>query len=497
MCGILYVESRTARPLLQHLAAVEILQSRGPDFVRYQHSDRVFIAQTVLHITGSADFYNQSRTDFFAYNGEIYNYRWHGTYSNDTELVYQAARDNRNRFQYFEGPWAWVYWNGDRVTYASDPQGEHYLYRYQDDNIVIVCSEIAPILTYIQPVKSQVEFANKHWTMHAQTPWQGIERLEPGRLYVDHVSSTVLDSVWSWIHPRAYPTQSAAEEEFSALWTRVMREMTPACNTAISYSGGIDSNLILIESPFSELVATNMTGKDPIVDCIEDFLTAQQKTQLTVVNVDPEQWAQVFKALLQRTQMPVQSWSFVGKWIVAQHTKSRVIFSGIAADELFGGYEVYNHIQYNQDRSHSPYSEHCDPKLWHQCLSVYNGDAYSATLLADYWSQIVGCDAPGQDRISGAWGKETRNPFMNKRIMEFALNLPSQYRRGKPLLKTRFLKKFDQQLLLPKKGFTGHANDSLPWLGIDIDSTGDRMQDWKTITQQMFANLPVGQTTEW
>ena len=216
-----------------------------------------------------------------------------------------------------------------------------------------------------------------------------------------------------------------------------------------------------------------------------------------MVNVDPEQWAQVFKALLQRTQMPVQSWSFVGKWIVAQHTKSRVIFSGIAADELFGGYEVYNHIQYNQDRSHSPYSEHCDPKLWHQCLSVYNGDAYSATLLADYWSQIVGCDAPGQDRISGAWGKETRNPFMNKRIMEFALNLPSQYRRGKPLLKTRFLKKFDQQLLLPKKGFTGHANDSLPWLGIDIDSTGDRMQDWKTITQQMFANLPVGQTTEW
>ena len=55
MCGVLYVESRTARPLPQHLAAVGVLSSRGPDFVRYQHSDRVFIAQTVLHITGSTD----------------------------------------------------------------------------------------------------------------------------------------------------------------------------------------------------------------------------------------------------------------------------------------------------------------------------------------------------------------------------------------------------------------------------------------------------------
>lgn len=486
MCGILYVESRTARPLSQHLAAMEVLQSRGPDFSRYQHSDQVFIAQTVLHITGTADFYNQSRSDFFAYNGEIYNYRWHGRYSTDTELAYQAARDNCNRFQYFEGPWAWIYWNGDRVTYASDPQGEHYLYRYQDDDIVIVCSEVAPILTYIEPVRAQVEFRNKHWTMQAQTPWSGIERLIPGQLYVDHVPSAVLDSVWSWIHPQTYPCQAAAEEEFNALWTRVMREMTPTCDTAISYSGGVDSNLILIESPKSELVATNMTGKDPIVDRIGDFLTAQQKTQLTVIDVDPEQWAQAFKDLLCQTQMPVQSWSFVGKWIVAQHTKSRVIFSGLAADELFGGYEVYNHIQYNQDHSHSPYSKHCDADLWRRCLSVYNGDAYSATLLADYWSQIVGCDAPGQDRISGAWGKETRNPFMNKRIMEFALNLPSEYRRGKPLLKSRFLQKWDQQLLLPKKGFTGHANDSLPWLNTTIEPTGDRHQDWKQIAQNTF-----------
>lgn len=494
MCGILFVQSRTARPLAQHLAALDILSSRGPDFVRYQHNDHVFIAQSVLHITGNKDFYNQTRSDFFAYNGEIYNYRWHGRYGNDVELVYQSAKNNYARFKYFEGPWAWVYWNGQQVSYATDPQGEHYLYRYQDDDIVVVCSEVAPIMTYVQTMAHIEPYKNKHWTLQQQTPWLGIERLEPGRLYVDHQACTELDSIWSWIKPQPYPNITAAQEEFNSLWNRVMRDMTPACASAISFSGGVDSSLILSESPDSELVATNMADKDPIVDRITDFLTAQQQQQVTVINVTAQQWAQYFKAVLHRTKMPVQSWSFVGKWIVAQHAKSRVIFSGIAADELFGGYEIYDTIQYDQNCSHSPYSKHSDADLWRRCLHVYDGDAYAATLLADYLAQIVGCDAPGQDRIAGAWGKEVRNPFMNKRIMQFALNLPSQYRRGKPLLKTRFLQKYDHCLLMPKKGFTGHANDALPWLDIQVSLTGNRYLDWQVINQQMFANFVVDQT---
>lgn len=109
MCGILFVESRNNIPLEKHLEALEILKSRGPDFTRYKHRGGLFVAQTVLHITGKADFYNRTSADFFAYNGEIYDFRWHGGYSNDVELVYQAARRDHRLFRYFEGPWAWVY----------------------------------------------------------------------------------------------------------------------------------------------------------------------------------------------------------------------------------------------------------------------------------------------------------------------------------------------------------------------------------------------------
>jgi asparagine synthetase B (glutamine-hydrolysing) len=324
--------------------------------------------------------------------------------------------------------------------------------------------------------------------MQTQTPWQGIERLEPGRLYINHVPDRSIDNIWSWISPEQKQTQAQAQEEFAWLWPSVMQAMTPACSAAISYSGGVDSNLILSQLPQAELVTVDMIGKDPVVDRVKEFLQPEQISNLKLLPVSFEQYAEQYHALLDRTQMPAQSWSFVGKWMVAQHTESRVLFTGLAADELFGGYSVYQHIDYSTERSHSPYSQAGDPELWQRCLTAYGGDARQATLLMDYWYQVVGCDAPGQDRISGAWGKETRNPFMNKRIMQFALNLPWEYKVNtttKPVLKHQFLRQWPN-LLLPKQGFAGHANDALPWLNTTIEPTGDRHQDWKQIAQNTF-----------
>ena len=53
MCGILLVKSKQELPLEQHLRALSILKSRGPDRTRYQYENGIFIAQVVLHITGT------------------------------------------------------------------------------------------------------------------------------------------------------------------------------------------------------------------------------------------------------------------------------------------------------------------------------------------------------------------------------------------------------------------------------------------------------------
>ena len=106
----------------------------------------------------------------------------------------------------------------------------------------------------------------------------------------------------------------------------------------------------------------------------------------------------------------------------------------------------------------------------------------------DYWYQIVGCDAPGQHRLSGAWGRETRNPFMHRDVMQFALNLPWPLRQNKPLLREEFLRHWPAELLFAKQGFTGHANDGLPWMGVDVATQGSRHEQWQQIAQATFAH---------
>ena len=78
---------------------------------------------------------------------------------------------------------------------------------------------------------------------------------------------------------------------------------------------------------------------------------------------------------------------------------------------------------------------------------------------------------------------------MHPRVMKFALGLPWHLRVGehtKPVLRALWQNLNPGLEVLPKQGFAGHANDSAPWLGVNIKSTGDRHRDWQQIAQQTF-----------
>lgn len=491
MCGVLLVRSRDSIPLEKHLQAFAILDSRGPDFSRYQFNNNIFIGQTVLHITGTAKYYQQPHNNFLAYNGEIYNYQELGNYANDIEFVHDAVEHNVADLRHGWGPWAWAWTNNNTVMYASDPQGERSLYQYQDDSILIVCSEVAPILEYITAVKVPQDYATRHWAMLSETPWQGISRVAPGYLYQDGICTTEIDSVFNWIRPTQYKHIDQAYEEFKHVWASTLNTMTPACAAALTYSGGLDSSIILSHMQSLELYTTNMTGKDPVVDHATTLLTSGELSQLHELHIDAQQWAEHYKSVLQRTQMPVQSWSFAGQWAICEACEQRVLFTGVGADELFGGYDVYRTLDYSNTHSVSPYSAHGSGDLWRRCMSAYNQHAGQATLLMDYWYQIAGCDARGIDVISGAWGIESRNPFLARPVMQLALNLPFEFKVSgvpKPLITRLFVERWGSENVLPKKGFTGHCNDSLPWLGIDIQPSGNRDLDWHQAVLKSFYN---------
>jgi asparagine synthetase B (glutamine-hydrolysing) len=483
MCGIL--ATRGSIPLSTHLRAFQRIKSRGPDFDRYEFDGHTFIGQTVLHITGDRTYYDQAHDGFLSYNGEIYNYQELGDYHNDIELVHDAVNRDLSLLTKGWGPWAWAWKNGDSLTYATDPQGEKTLYQYRDDDILIISSEISAILEYVDLPKVPVPYLNKTWTMLGQSPWQGISKIQPGWLYRDGQPQQEIDSIWSWIGDPVRGDAQEIYDQFVDTWQYVNLMMMADTPCALAYSGGLDSSIILDTIPGLELYAINNLGKDPIVDRLTEFLTPTEQHRLTLMPVNEELWAIELQNMVDRLRMPVQSWSWIGHWILNRVCDQRVLFTGLGADELFGGYEAYKGLTFTQDRSASPYSHHGEPQLWNKCLEAYNGHAEPATLLMDYWCQVVGCDICGVDLIAGSWGHEARNPFLAKPIMQFALNLPMQYRRGKPLIQRRFTERWPESLILPKKGFTGHANDSLPWLGIQAQGS-DRMEQWRDIAWKTF-----------
>jgi asparagine synthetase B (glutamine-hydrolysing) len=484
MCGILLVKSKDNIAIDKHLTAFEILKSRGPDFSRYRYEHNIFIGQTVLHITGNDDYYNHKHENFLAYNGEIYNASEFGYNNNDIEFVHDAVENCLSNLKDSWGTWAWAYAVKDTVLYASDPQGEKSLYRYIDDSILIVCSEISPILEYIDAVKIDIPYKNKSWTIEEQTPWKGITRIKPGVLYKDSKEVAVIDNIFDWYSEISYSNIDEAYTHFKSTWNDVINHMIPNCSASLSYSGGLDSNIILNSIPDLNLCAVDIIGKDPIVSNIQQFLTAHESNRLSTFKIDTKDWRRKYVSLLQRTKLPPQTWSHVGKWVVAENCKDRVLFTGLGADELFGGYGIYKTIKYSADKSYSPYSEHGDPKLWNECMRIYN-DPQQSTLLMDYLYQVVNCDAMGMDSIAGAWGIETRNPFISKPMIQLAMNLPFKYKVGidsKPLIKRMFLERWNTSQIYPKMGFAGHANDSFP----EYVSTGNRHEDWKKIAVDSF-----------
>lgn len=495
MCGILLVQSKHSIDLDHHLAALKLLEPRGPDFVNYEYQNNIFIAQSVLNVTGTLNFYKRSKKDFLAYNGEVYNYKWFGRFDTDTELVYQSVRDQPERkFKYFEGAWAWAYTNFETVKYATDPQGERCLYRYQDDSILIVSSDVAPILNYCNLGIDVKPYTEKHWPVRRATPWRGIERIEPGIMYTTN-GSVKLDSIFDWRQESRIDTADQAWEEFLPLWEKTIREMMPEEPVGVAFSGGLDSSIIVRNAKPAHLYTINLGVRDPIAPRVREFLTEEEQQRLVMLDLDVETWAQEYLDIIKQTCMPIQSWSFVGQWHIAKHCQERVLFTGVGADELFAGYKVY------QTDDPSPYSKF-DPsdkvaaQDWQRCLAMYDGDVKSATLLMDYLTQIGAVDMRGVDTLTMAHGVEPRSPFCHPNIIKFALNLPWEFRVGKQLIRKMFLQRWSQELVLPKQGFTGYCNDAYDYLGVDIPRDPDRGQDWKNIVQATFANQFAGQTKQ-
>ena len=540
MCGIFIVINKKSQPLnLQNCKrSLKQMHRRGPDWSFYKLVNKnIFIGQVVLSMTGEKKknlnlHYSQSGNFFIVFNGEIYNYK---------SLVFSDFDKNKtknlsdtnvlvNLFDFnkidkinsiLDGMYAFVVYDKHKkqLLISRDPQGEKSLYVYENNNTIIVSSEINPIISYTKDNEINFDiiktyFCSRHFLQFEKTIFKNIKNIKPGVLTSLDLKNFKFKTVSKYlmhdlIDEKIFNINEKRDEddlceELDFLLEKNLKEMIPIGRSFASIiSGGIDSSLISnyicrISNP-KKIIYLNHIGKDKFSHQMKIFENYLNRSILKY-KINPDNYQKNLIKCLKICNSPINSHDFVGKFILSKKIRQyncRALFGGDGADELFGGYETYRQSLRDPKVNHSAYTRFVNPKIfdgddyfnffkkklnenWKNSLKSYSFVKNQfdrnrlAMMLMDSTIQLSSVGLRGCDLMSMYHSVETRSVFLRKDIIKFALNLPLKFKINlkknslmstKILLKKIFLKYYPRKLILEKQGFPGFPNEMSEFLG--------------------------------
>ncbi|MBM32204.1 MAG: hypothetical protein CL764_05005 [Chloroflexi bacterium] len=544
MCGILAVYSKLGVLNFEDCErATDKIFSRGPDynFSNYYLDGKLYLSQTVLSITGNPSLnisYRQSNNGRFEilFNGEIYN---HNNLQNnflesignknisgtDTETfvnLHEVMTPNKV-FKTIEGMFAYILFDKEskELIIGRDMIGEKVIYKYEDNNIFIVSSQIGPILELVPEIKIDKDVLREYFfTRHLLTPqntiYKNLDTFQPGvltKLNLHNNNYSVIDEKFPYslideelIIDRQNENINNLTKELRSVFLDNAIQLTQDSSLMSVFSGGVDSSIaskfswsVNKESP--NLIILQFPGKDNVASQIKKFGDLVNKNILDIT-VTPEQFREFADECYEAICMPFPTHHFISQAILARKVREnnfKVLLTGDGGDELFGGYEFYKQLpqilssNYDNKTNPSIYSGVNDlgfkfhdwnkeklleksNKLWMKTLKLFNHlnddeKVIQSILYLDFTIQLESVGIRASDTMTMMSSVESRGFFLTEKVMKFALNLPSKFKIDissknidditRPLMKNLFKKEFSEALLFPKQGFSGYPNESL------------------------------------
>ena len=541
MCGVLLIYSKKKK-LNKNICktALQTLEKRGPDktLSNFFLNNKLFIGNTILNIVGPIKneknlYKSKSNRYKISFNGEIYNYKKISKNKeflfnpvNDTDLLANIHdyKDELQTVKLLDGMFAYCVFDEKRnkISFASDPQGEKKLFFYNDNQYLICSSNILAIKKFLEKNNLSISisenrfkdyFDTRHFIFSNETIYNKITYLEPGVLYTyvvknNKISKKKYDDPIKWINKKKYlrfnENKKFTFEYFDNLFQSVLKRMIPEIPFTSAMSGGIDSSLQLKlitninKKNIKSGIFIDHGKKDPISKKIKDF-NKYLNLNINKIKCDVKKYFLNLEKTYKSLSCPFFSHDLSGRNIVynfCNKKKFKVVFIGEGADEIFGGYKAYKDIDWNNKviKNPSPYSSFNNnfskeiqkikmksDKLWLRAFKKYNKflnlkeSKMQATLFTDYFIQAIGNANIATDLISGENSVETRNVFITKDVIKNAINLPMKYKINlknkssfilKPLLKTLFSKYYSKNLIFKKQGFSGFPNESVKFLQV-------------------------------
>jgi asparagine synthase (glutamine-hydrolysing) len=407
-------------------------------------------------------------------------------YSNcDTEVVLKAFQQwGNDAIKKFNGMFAFAIWDNKEktLTLARDRYGIKPLYYFFDGKVLVFASEIKAILQY-PTYQTEVccEALNEYFTFQNvfsdHTLFKGIKLLLPARILqisLNHKSPKVTQYWDYYFRDELDCNEYDCEEELTILFEQaVNRQLVSDVEIGSYLSGGMDSGSItcIAAKIFKNLKTftcgfdlSSASGLELSFDerAKADFLSNKYKTEHYEIVLKAGDMERVMPDLIWHLEDLRVGQSYPNFYIARLASKFvKVVLSGVGGDELFAGYPWrYYRALVNAssdeyvDKYYQYWSrlipderkvEFFQPEVYRYVSKystkdvfklVINGKNFEISTPEEYINRSLYFEIKTflngllivEDKLSMAHSLETRVPFLDNDLVEFAMKVPVKYK---------------------------------------------------------------------
>ena len=400
MCGYLFVYSKKKIPIdkKKFLDSSRLINHRGPDdFSTFFGEDIAasFYRLSIRDITnnGRQPMLSLSKKKVIVFNGEIYNSKnlknkidsSKFSSNSDTEILINYFEKHKEKsLKHFKGMFSFVIYDFEnkKCILARDRFGMKPLYYYNDKNFLVVCSEIKPILKYLNKTtfneNAFSDFLLKGHMDHGEnTFFNNIKSLPPASYKVVTQNSDNEKCYWNLDDAQQKRSSNIKNTKIKLkdLFTNAIQEhLESDVEIGSCLSGGNDSSSIASKSNSLlnyEMKTFTYEFKDQVNnENSETFLAGKFAKKNKMKNftaiVNPKYVLGKFDELILNMESPITSLRLFGIKKLYEEVKKqniKVMLEGHGGDEMLAGYD-YNYMPWLLDKNNKVSADKITQKIF-------------------------------------------------------------------------------------------------------------------------------------
>jgi len=492
MCGIYgyYNFDKTRKCSIDLREMARLLHHRGPDGIGMYEDGSAGIGNVRLAIIdpegGGQPFYSDDKMVVVVQNGEIFNFKelkkeleidgviFH-THCDTEVLVHLYLKYGYEFLNKLNGMFSIAIFDKskDEMFIARDRIGEKPLYFSKTESQYIFSSEIKGLLPYVDKKVNYTAinaYLRLNYVPSPLTAFDGVYHVEPGTYQIIKRDGSVVTAIW-WSLANQEINYHKNEGEWisefnSLLEDSVKIRLESDVPFGAFLSGGVDSTSVvgLMAKNMKQPAKTYSIGfPDPRFDeshyaqMAADRFKTDHHCEIVGYDIVSE-----WEDFIYHCDQPHGDVSFMPMRKVSEIASKdvKMVLTGDGADELFAGYEKYVPVFSNEKlagasietlkKEYLPYLTLFDDEklrvLWKKSLhtkidwnvvdkafietfnEVQHFDAINKALYFDMKYLLSGNNLVKPDRMAMAESLETRAPFLDYRMMEFAFTMPGRFK---------------------------------------------------------------------